>query len=894
MSSSKSISREIRKILYGSASLLAGLAMTNAAQAQDQAAAGDEVLEEVVVKGIRASLQASLATKRDSISVVDAITAEDVGKFPDKNLAEALQRVPGVTINREFGEGERVNLRGTAANLTRTLYNGHALATADWFVLDQLNTTRSFNYLMLPSDIIGQVVVTKTPTADLEEGGIGGTINVVTRDPIDLEANSVYLAATGAYTELADEFDPQASAFYSWKNDADSVGLLLSGLYQERNIRRDGVEVLGYFDADPSAATLLAPSLIGSALFQQERIRTTGNAKLQLAPSDALDVTIEGLYSKFDADNINENFLAWGVRAIGNGGTLTNPTIVGDTAVAGTISSLNGGVNDFGVVYDAIDRFATSETRSIDLDSKYRPSDDWELHFRVGYTDAEGNTDSQPFVEFGAPASFTYDLRGSAPQVSYVPNAMGVAVDPTDPTDLQFIFSSLHEILNDDDETYAYADATRDLNAGMLDSLSFGAKYTDHNRELIFNATTYGGFHVPISTTPAATFAGSPTPSDFLDEIAAAGTLTEYWQVDRGTVEDLLFANLASGPGRVFYPQQNFSVQETAYAGYVMGNLEGEKWRGNVGVRYVQTDQTSQGNIVGGGSIQNPFGNYDPVTIDRSYDDVLPQVNFVFDLSEQLKLRAAAARVMARPDFTDIAPRVSLNPGALTGTSGNPELDPYRANQADLSVEWYMDQNAYVALAIYYKDIKSFITDSPVQQNFNVQSATSPNVACTPVAGQANTFSCPFLINQRSNGGGGKIQGAELAFTTPSWAGFGLTGNYTYTDAEADNGDPIPGSSEDALGLTAFFENNRLGARLSYTYRSEFFVTFDRSTQLNQDELASLDAAVNFNVTDSVMLTAEAINLTNETIEQFATEKFRPRAAYDNGRIFYVGARLTF
>ncbi|TLY94832.1 MAG: TonB-dependent receptor, partial [Gammaproteobacteria bacterium] len=138
------------------------------AQASGTTASNPDELQEVLVYGIRASLRESLETKRQATGVVDALTAEDVGKFPDKNLAEALQRVPGVVINREFGEGERINLRGTAANLTRTLLNGHSLATADWFILDQLATTRSFNYLMLPADIIGKVVVLKSAQADVE------------------------------------------------------------------------------------------------------------------------------------------------------------------------------------------------------------------------------------------------------------------------------------------------------------------------------------------------------------------------------------------------------------------------------------------------------------------------------------------------------------------------------------------------------------------------------------------------------------------------------------------------------------------------------------------------------------------------------------------------------
>ena len=252
------------------------------------AGAQQATLDEVVVTGIRASLTQSIERKRESATVVEVITAEDVGKFPDRNLAESLQRVPGVVINKEFGEGERVSLRGTAPNLTRTLLNGHGLATADWFILDQLNTTRSFNYLMLPSDIIGSVEVHKSSQANFEEGGIGGTINVITRDPLDLESMSFYGSAQVAYTDLADETAPQANALFSWKNDAENLGILVAGVYQQRKIRRDGVEVLGYFpvDIDPTAAVneVLAPSLIGSALFQQDRKRTGGNIGIQFQP----------------------------------------------------------------------------------------------------------------------------------------------------------------------------------------------------------------------------------------------------------------------------------------------------------------------------------------------------------------------------------------------------------------------------------------------------------------------------------------------------------------------------------------------------------------------------------------------------------------------------------
>lgn len=878
-----------RSTLIGAAVAMALFKPTAPVHADDAAA---EQLDEVVVTGIRGSLRQSIAVKRDNVAIVDAISAEDVGKFPDKNLAEALQRVPGVTISRDFGEGERVNLRGTNSNLTRTLLNGHGLATADWFILDQLNSTRSFNYLMLPSDVIGQVEVFKSPQADFEEGGIGGTINVKTRRPLDMKPMEVAITAQAAYTELSESLDPQIGGLFSWKNEGETLGILVGAKYEKRDIRRDGVEVLGYnpIDTDPGEGVteVLIPSLIGSALFQQERERKSANFEIQFAPTDKLDISLAGLYSKFGADNLNENFMAWGSRAIANGGTLTNATIIDGTAVAGTIASDEGGTADFGVVYDAITRLASADTTSINFEVGYEFTEGFKMNARIGTTEASGNTDAQPFVEFGAPAAWTFDLRGRAPQVSYA------NVDATDPDEMQFIFSSLHQILNDDSEDYAYLDFTKSFGDRGFKSLKFGAKVTDHDRDLVFNATTYGGFHAPINTLPASAFAGGPTPSDFLDRIKSAGTLDAYWQIDRGAVTDILFENFENGPGRVLYPQQSFSVTEKGTAGYLMANFGGESWDGNIGVRYVKTDQTSRGylsNVLGG--IPNPFGAYEPISIDRDYTDTLPSANFKWDLPNNLILHVSAAKVMARPDYTDVAPRVSLNPGALSGTGGNPDLDPYRATQADVSLEWYPDADSKFAAALYYKDIKSFITDRPGVENFLVQGETAPSLACTE-GPEEDTFMCPFTINRRTNGGGGKIKGAELSIVKQIAGGFGIDANYTYSDAEADNGDPIPGNSKNTYNVSAFFENSRLSSRLAYTFRSEYFVTFDRSTQLNQKDLSSLDASFSVNVTDNIVGTFEAQNILNEKSEFYAGEEFRPRGIYDNGRTYYLGARFKF
>jgi iron complex outermembrane receptor protein len=850
------------------------------------------VSAEITVVGMADSLREAVKVKRESDAIVDAIAAKDVNKLPDRNLAEAAQRVPGVVINREFGEGERVSLRGASPNLVQTTVNGHNVAVADWFVLEQLAATRSFNYLLLPSELIGLMTVYKSPTAALNEGGIGGTIDVRTRKPLDLKPFAISGSVQDAYTQTSESHDPNVSALVTWRNDAQTFGILASGVFDQREIRRDGVEVLGYF---PQAGTgLLVPDLIGSALFRQERERRAFNAEVQFRPTSRTELNLNGFYSRFGADNINQNYLAWGSQALGGGGTLTNTTIVDDTAVSGVIASV-AGPSGRGVVFDAIDRKAFAKTMYLDLDGTFTPSDKWITHFDVGYTRADGDTAAQPFVEFGAPASFRYDLRGKTPQVQFL------NIDPRNPAQMQFDFASLHHITNDDDEVYAYADAQRILNRGALKSVQFGLKYTDHERQTNFMATTYGGFFLPLSSTgcsgrvcTAADFAGGLTPNNFLDRIAASGTLKSYWSVDRGRVEEILF-NAFNG-GRIPNPPEVFSVEEKVAGGFAMANLKTSKWRGNVGMRIVRTDQTSTGNIVGGaGEIQNAFGNFTHVTADRSYTDVLPSVNLTRDLNSQLVLRVAAARTMARPDFTDVSPRVTLNPGALTGRGGDPNVDPYRANQADLSLEWYHGEDEILSGALFFKDIQSFITDQPVLQSHLIQTDT-PNLSlCSAAFTTAfpNRYSCQFTINQRVNGGGGNVKGLELAGLKKLGRGFGLQANYTYSDAEADDaGLEIPGNSTHSGNVIGFFENDRLGARVAYSYRSEFFVTFDRSTRLNQDSLKSLDASLAVNLVRGLAFTVDGVNLSDEEIVQFASDRFRPRAVYHNGRYYFIGLRF--
>ena len=914
-------------------------------------------VEELVVTGIRASLQQSLEAKRSADAVVDVITAEDIGKFPDKNVAEALQRVPGVTIQREFGEGERVSIRGTHPTLNRTLLNDHAIATADWFILDQLKASRSFNYLMLPSEIVGRVEVFKSPQADIDEGGIGGTVNVHTRNPLDLPNLSIAASAQAVWDEKADHVDPAGSALVSWKNENETIGILGALIYQKRTFRRDGIEFLGYTEhsallgnrlIDPETEQrydAIVPDLIGSVLFRQERERIGGNFAIQVRPAEGLEFNLTGLYSRMEADNFNQNYMAWVSQTQGaqacpespNDASLCgperfgphNPVVNNGTLVSGQYD-LTPGAN--GAVFDAIDRLAHTETRSIDLEMNYRANEQWRFHGRVGYTDAVGETERQPFWETNAPTGFTFDFSGGVPQVSFLD------IDPATADDEMALgWASNNNILNDDNEFYVFGDVERFFDGGLgpFKSIQAGLKYTDHDREV---NVIYGQRRALLPWTgpgptacsghpcSLADVAGGLTPDDFLDGIAVPGTLTRYLMADKELIEQIYNGMAPPGiwestnppgtaPGCVgllncdhFGPLESFTLNERTFGGYVMGKFGGDNWRGNVGVRVVNTREQTGAWVVGvppgtPGSVSNPFGLIAPISFEKEYTDVLPSINIVFDLKDDLLLRVAAARVISRPDYAQMAGFVSLTPLTLRGSGGNPSLDPYRANQFDIGLEWYYAPQALLSVDFFYKDISTFIVQGAGIERHPLEVAgpddprvLNPANDCTPAG--TNLFTCDYLIGRTVNVGGGRQQGIEVTWQQTIWNGFGAQVNYTFLDSQSDSGVPIPGASRHAANITGYYENDLFSARLSWNYRSKFFVDYDVERgfrPLFMDNVWSLDGSVLVNVTKNVALTLDAVNITDERIEEFYDDDpGRPARFYKNGRVIYAGVRAKF
>src|SRR5579863_2942189 len=249
-----------------------GLAMLAPSALTIAAPAPDSSLEEIVVTGIRKSVEASIDAKRASTEFVEVVTAEDIGKMPDKNVADSLARLPGITTSAAganeggFDENDRVSMRGTNPSLTQTLINGHNVAAGDWFVLDQTGTVgRSVSYTLLPSEIVSKVVVQKSSSAELVEGGVAGSVDIITRKPLDFSKPFTLEASAGAvYSDLPNKGDGQYSALGAFKNDANNFGVMLQLFSETRDLRRDGIEVLGYDTIAPLSAVATAhPDLSG-------------------------------------------------------------------------------------------------------------------------------------------------------------------------------------------------------------------------------------------------------------------------------------------------------------------------------------------------------------------------------------------------------------------------------------------------------------------------------------------------------------------------------------------------------------------------------------------------------------------------------------------------------
>ncbi|QDZ09266.1 TonB-dependent receptor [Sphingomonas panacisoli] len=853
--------------------------------------------DDIVISGIRSSIAASLATKRNNDIISEVVTAQDIGKFPDKNVADSLGRLTGVNVVTGsanaggFGENQSVSIRGTDPTLNLTLLDGHSVATGDWFVLDQTSGGRSFDFSLLPSEIVGKLEVFKSSQADLPEGGIGGTINLSSRKPLELKANSFSLTAQANYNDLSAKWRPQVSGLYSWKNEAGTFGMLIAGFYQEREFRRDGQEFLGYTtytNFANSGQMVAAPNLIGAAYFTQKRVRKGGTIALQYKPDDRFEVNLNAIYTRMDANNVNRNSMAWISRVIANNSTPGTPAYAlasykvtnGYLTQAAWNATTTNGAAVQGRVQDDIFRDAYSSTWVINLDAKWNPTERLTLSGEVGYTKGEGATTDTFAWETYWDTGVSYTNAGKGANVTYP----GLPTDPKSAAYLNnyYSWSWGGKILSPDTETYVKADLDYKFDGDFLKSIKIGGRFTDHKREVNYTAYSWAGNGAYSGTKTVGlgtVFNGQLTPSNFLDGLI---DFPPYSVADK----DKTLATLATQGGRqfAFYPQASFSVKEKTSAVYAMAKLGNDSnWRGNIGVRAVYTDlntlQYSPNAAVA--NTVTPFcGTCGTVTVKRHYWDILPSANFTFNATPNFLLRAGVARVMTRPGYAQLAGAFTVSDLALTGNAGgNPNLNPYRAWSFNAAAEWYYAPSSLLSVNLFYLDISSYITTS-----------TSTQFLIT----QQHPAGANFLITGPVNGPGGTNKGVEVNWQQPIYGGFGLLANYTYADAKASNGDVIDGNSKHTFNVTAYFENSLISTRFAYTFRSKFRSGIDRATPMWQDDFGTLDGSLTVNVTKWFALTADAQNLLNHKLYYFVGDPSIPRAYYNNGRTFWVGGKVHF
>lgn len=862
-------------------------------------------VQQVNVSGVRAALQKSLTQKRNAESLVEVVTAEDIGKMPDKNIADAVQRLPGVTISSAgaseggFDENDRVSMRGTNPSLTQTMINGHSVASGDWFILNQIGTVgRSVSYSLLPSQLVGSVIVNKSSQADLVEGGVAGTVNIITRKPLDFKDALTLEGTLGAvYSDLPKKTDPQISALFNWKNEQKTFGVMLQAFSEKRSLRRDGQEMLGYSQiaagstiakARPDLAGVYYPNAIGSALFEQTRKREGGLLTLQFRPSKDLNLEFTAFNSQMKATNYNRNYLVWMEKALGKGEGLIPDayTVRNNTLVSATFNPVAGKQY---VVVDQIYRpGASSETSFYNFAGKFKVNDDFTLSGQAGYTKGTGDTPKQAVYEgdvFGT--GLTYQLNGlGRPADASLPNG-----NPANfaGTKLDWIFGASPGGTKDE-ETWAQLDGEYKLNTGFFTRLKVGARFAEHKRSSTWIAQGPLNSANPFDAANAPAWNGQTYPSDFGSGLGSANFPKNAWQIPADVL--LAWSDKFSNRDPITrrYFAGEFELKEKNNAAYAMASMEGEKWSGNVGLRFVQTKEDVLVNVaipsavcpelkpcpqVPGAITTSAFGSFYQKRIQNTYNDVLPSLNLRVDLNKDIVGRFALTRTLSRPDFSALGGSISLDDTNHTGSGGNPNLKPIVSNNFDAGVEWYFAPKSMVSLGAFYMDLKSYVSFGTQNMSFlDIRTGKTEN----------------YLVTVPTNKGG-NVKGFELSYQQPIGSGFGVLANYTYADGKENGGGDLVGNSKHTYNLTGYFENDSFNARLAYNYRSAFYNGLDRSSAQYQDATGTLAASLGYKINDKLSINVDALNLNNPTLKYYSGTSDRPYAFYNNGRQFYVSLR---
>lgn len=1007
------------------ASLYGPVAYAQQAVPQDTQPADAEQLDTVTVTGYRYAIEKSLDRKRNANAIVEVVTAEDVGKFPDKNVADALQRVPGVIVSRAGGEGKNVSVRGLASDLTLTQLNGNYIATAE----SNGDPTRSFNYMLLPSNMLSSAELFKTPEARIDEGGVGGTVILHTRRPLDMEANTGFVSAEGTWADTSKKTDGQFAGSYSWHDQDNRFGVFVGYTQQKRTTRTLGTSTeswqwygrdeggtavdvngkpsdfnsnwwggTGFYDQNGNYYTgFMMPTSVNQNVTEESRERKGGQVTFQFKPTD--DLTLTANYFRFDLSQDAQTHTIkvpeWNIaRYHGDGnwpggrlldGLTFDPsgTIVTgadyslhpgkayycseEEAAAAGMAPGGWGSDDCTVPTPQITgsyNIQKARSQTADFEVEWR-GESVDLTAKVGRTWAEGG----PELQFSVPikprrrnadgswslgnTASAWDLTGT-PTMTFAPDLMQNLKNGILEVDRGSTGSSWTR--NTTEQKYAQVDTTWHFDGDFLDSIQFGVKARD------------GGIH--RSTGNSYWVCPGTDPSDYDNRFWAGrcnDVATQFSPDFLYSMGNLAGAINASAFPAINYPayiaylndtygsmqtrnEDNFvyNVDETIYSSYLQANFRTDRLRGNIGVRFASTKQhadstdkvISYNDYFFDGADGNPLPclegaatpagapadtycgsegfwrlhdsiakpeSYVVSNIDRSYTDVLPSFNLAYDLTDNLVLRAAASKVIARPSYGDIASPGSLeyftqeyvNDRRLTGgasqvgwygSGSNKNLEPFKAEQYDVGVEWYFHPGSVVGMGLFRKDVSNFAVPviSDVDMVIDGQTVTVQNYSTT------------------AGGRDGVSQGVELYAQHTLDFGLGFQFNYTYNDTNyatitLEDGtelgeSPLVGSAKNQTNFTVFYENEKLLLRASYNRRGEVVQGLVNGLNVYDEPYQQIDLNAAYNFTPSLSLSASVLNLTKEETRSHLGNDTKDRF-YSNGyagRLAYLGLTYKF
>jgi TonB-dependent receptor len=917
---------------------LAGLGPVHAQEAAK--AEADQTLERVEIVGTRASLQRSLALKRNAAGVQDSISAIELGRFPDDNVADSLSHITGVAISRTAGgEGQKVSIRGLGPEYTMTTFNGRILGTD--------GAGRDFAFDVLPSDVINGADVVKSTQASLTEGSIGGLVNLRSASPFDLKGQHGLVRVEADRNTMSKLNGGKLSATYS-NTFGDKWGVLFGFVYADRKVRTDTAGNDGGWtrNAVPSDASAYWPwgnawggaidpnsngvldaseeGLIGPGQFRfgsimENKKRLALSAKVEFRPSDDLKIVADGIKTRLDSPQVGYQQSYYPLFSPGRWSNMTVTNgVVTDLTLASTDANLRLNPE---LLNKTEHRVVDTALYGVNLEWKARP--DLKVTGDLYQSTSRrhsGGQDSYVVLRMNQPNVSRIQLTGSQ-----VPNVTTTFTDGRDlqsglaqglftASDFNTHYFSLSGDNVDDRIVGATAGAVWSVDRFHIDSVSFGLGQTDRkkSRDLIDNDFNGGsGYYSGTNAINVGTLGGNVINQTlnlphFMSGVSGSFPRSFLGFDIAGYQQALQAYNGKTRPSGGTYdysaaaptwdPLQSYRVTEKTTAAYVQADLSGEKWNADVGVRLVKTKTTSQAWEAKISSlIENGPWNYtavyaDPTSLqqDGDYSFALPSANFTWHLNNDLQLRLGAAKTMARPSVDKLAPTSttqSVSWGDFTEVfGGNAKLKPYSARQADVSLEWYYAKNSAFNVAIFQKNIKNQITTSY---------ETGQDIG---VPGHL------FNIIRPINGDKARVRGVEVGLQHLWDNGFGVRAQYTRNQSRSWVGGeerPLEGIAPATSSLGVLYEKGpwSLSATADHT---DSFVTAVNVIGAGFNERAKamtwLTAQAAYEVNKTLRITLEGRNLTDATQEYTLGNGniMLPNGYNRFGRAFTLGASLKF